>query len=911
MEKNCDPNPEGDFQVTPLHNAIVGGHLNVVRFLIEQCKVYAGLDKHLLLHFSVWFGHLNLVKYYIREHNCSPMFSTADDKTPLHFASMRGHLDIVQYLILEHNADIFLEDEDGNTPVHLACINGHQNVVIFLIDQSYEVDLDLCGELVCLASKHGHLKIIQFVLEELGLMVSSKQSLDIAHENGHVEIVRYLFSKGYGSEVVQPSHYTRPPILPRTQMYVIGNPESGKTTLIRSLQNPSSLIGWLSGLLRSVDEPYRHRETAGIVPTELQTSQLNNITIFDFAGQIEYYTCHGDFLEGVSHAVILMTIHICCSEKVLKKAFNYWHMFIDSAIKGSCVVRVVVVGTHRDKLAAEQRKRMVCSIQECMQESRSQFIDYIGCIALDCRNSASQEFSKLTDMIESCYKMVCFSLRLDYNNGSILNVFLKNRFPNATVCSFHVLQKSLEESKTPDLSPLKQCETLFQACETLHKSGYIKLVRLPDTGEIWLILDMKLFLAKLHVLMKHPKFPATKRLGLLSSTRLTHFLNERLQDSDITSQLAIHYMVTMQYCAKVDDPQVMKVASKVTSIANEELYFFPQLIQLEQPEDIWTANSKYLYRCGWKLKCADYDFFNPKFLRNLLIYMVLRFGLDPKLPSRSMIETSAGCKLWKNGVRWLDQSGVEVIIEVSGEQNSVVSLLMRCIQGAELQLVALRSCLVKQILQLKERHSPSCTCEEVLIHPHCLTQYPSEQPLEVQLSDLSMAIVWKRPNVLLDAKNKNYIPGYPFLAISDLVYYDGYVGLGPVLLQDLLMDDNRDKVLAYHNLKEIAKTAPTTSLVLETVLGVKIPTASDSLALSSSLLDTLRRWSAETDGKYGTLRNALDQYSLFAGRSSLVCILYFNYVRNSNYCFVFSTKLQLSQYLDVCEQTGRLSVKIV
>ena len=477
---------------------------------------------------------------------------------------------------------------------------------MYLLEQSKEDDLDLCGELVYLASKHGHLHIIQFVLEELGLMVNnSKQSLDIAHENGHIEIVRYLFSKGYRSEVVLPSHYTRPPILPHTQLYVVGNPGSGKTTLIKSLQNPSSLTGWLSGLLRSVDEPYCHKETAGIVPTELQTSQLNNITIFDFAGQTEYYTCHGDFLEGISHAVVLLTIDISCSEKALKRAFNYWHMFIDSTTKRSCVVRVVVVGTHRDKLEVEKRKQMICSIQECMQGSKSQFINYVGCIALDCRNSTSQNFSKLTDMIDSCHKMVCHYLYLDYNNGSVLNVFLKKHFPNTTVCSFHVLQKSLEESKAPDLLPLKPCGALFQACETLHQSGYIKLVTLPDTGEIWLILNMKLFLAKLHVVMKHTKFPTTKGLGLLSATRLTHFLNEKLQDSDTTSQLTIHYMVTMQYCAKVDDPDIMKVASKIISTANEEFYFFPQLVQLERPKDIWIANSKYVYKCGWKLKCID------------------------------------------------------------------------------------------------------------------------------------------------------------------------------------------------------------------------------------------------------------------------------------------------------------------
>ena len=157
--------------------------------------------------------------------------------------------------------------------------------------------------------------------------------------------------------------------------------------------------------------------------------------------------------------------------------------------------------------------------------------------------------------------------------------------------------------------------------------------------------------------------------------------------------------------------------------SSENYYFFPALVQVEQPTDEWQSSDPEWYQCGWCLQCSKKrQYLTPRFLHMLLLRLAFSFALAPE--SSQQDEASPvlrrKCAIWKNGIQWLDQDGVETIVEVS-EHNKLVLLLMSCPQGEEMACVRLRSSLISKILETKKELCPGISTTELLIDPSNLS----------------------------------------------------------------------------------------------------------------------------------------------------------------------------------------------
>ena len=157
--------------------------------------------------------------------------------------------------------------------------------------------------------------------------------------------------------------------------------------------------------------------------------------------------------------------------------------------------------------------------------------------------------------------------------------------------------------------------------------------------------------------------------------------------------------------------------------SSESYYFFPALVQVEQPTDEWQSSDPERYQCGWCLQCfKKRQYLTPRFLHMLLLRLAFSFALAPE--SSQQDEASPvlrrKCAIWKNGIQWLDQDGVETIVEVS-EHNKLVLLLMSCPQGEEMACIRLRSSLISKILETKKELCPGISTTELLIDPSNLS----------------------------------------------------------------------------------------------------------------------------------------------------------------------------------------------
>ena len=126
-------NRRGMFGSTPLHEAVRGGHEDVLQFLLMQ-------------------GLGGVV-------NCR----SSSSYTPLHQAASAGHLKCVQVL-LKHDADFSLQDDFGKTPKQAAELSSNSAIVKLLHSEGVCNPCLFATDLVALSctTREGYSKLRTF-----------------------------------------------------------------------------------------------------------------------------------------------------------------------------------------------------------------------------------------------------------------------------------------------------------------------------------------------------------------------------------------------------------------------------------------------------------------------------------------------------------------------------------------------------------------------------------------------------------------------------------------------------------------------------------------------------------------------------------------------------------------------------
>ena len=129
IEKKTDPY----FQI------IKDGDLQQLVFFLEKNEGYNVItynDRNgaSALHWAAGCGHIDIVKFLIEQHKCFPDQGQKGkrsfrNRTPLHWACRNGHLGIVKYFVEECNVDIDAITIDGTTAFCWSCWQGHEDVM--------------------------------------------------------------------------------------------------------------------------------------------------------------------------------------------------------------------------------------------------------------------------------------------------------------------------------------------------------------------------------------------------------------------------------------------------------------------------------------------------------------------------------------------------------------------------------------------------------------------------------------------------------------------------------------------------------------------------------------------------------------------------------------------------------------
>ena len=156
--------PDSD-GVTPVYNASLHGHLEVVRLL---CKLgvdvnAARASQRTPVYIASQNGDVEIVRL-LCEFGANVDAATKNQVTPVYAASHQGHLDVVE-LLCELGANLNAALPNGMTPAHLASRN--RNLALMRLLAKYGADLDVTND-------------------------EGETPVHIAYQNGHWEMVELL-----------------------------------------------------------------------------------------------------------------------------------------------------------------------------------------------------------------------------------------------------------------------------------------------------------------------------------------------------------------------------------------------------------------------------------------------------------------------------------------------------------------------------------------------------------------------------------------------------------------------------------------------------------------------------------------------------------------------------------------------
>ena len=461
-------NKNGD---TPLHIACHNEHIHIIQYLlstgkadpliknnkgripsyaVEKCSMFK-FNSHLpMLNLAAHHGWMDIIVDLITKYKCDTNCKDDYGRTPLHNAASNNHLEVVRYLINEQHCDPMKNDDFGNTTLHIACKNGDMNTVQVLISETHQNlscennDGNTPLHIACL---HGHIQIVQYLLStgKVDLLAKNKSDMtpvDYASRYDDCYDLLKLFRSF-------PQCKRDFPVHTYTKLILTGYSGAGKTTisqLIRLLANKAS--GFFS-VLSSGRVTDVECLTAGIIPqhVESKVNNLDNMVIYDFAGQQEYYSSHAAVLERImknSAAIFLCIVDLSQHMDKISESIHYWISFIENACssaQGSS--HLIIVGSHADLVKSSQELKEKSSLVENIAKSRvKQKLTYGGFERMDCRLSKTKEARYFCSLLSTSQQAILSSQPSMSLYCHVLYAFLRTKLRRAS-CTLQELTTAL------------------------------------------------------------------------------------------------------------------------------------------------------------------------------------------------------------------------------------------------------------------------------------------------------------------------------------------------------------------------------------------------------------------------------------------------------------------------------------
>ena len=743
IECNCDPMTVINYdRDTVLHYAAKEGLLDLLKFMINHhnCNLMATNKRGETILYCAE-GHIKVVRYLIIECNCDPMTVINDDgDTVLHYAAEKGLLDLLKFIIDHHHCNLTATNKRGETILH--CAVKHTKVAKYLIN---ECNCDPCtvdhyGWTPLHAAAHfGSFATTECLLATGKCNVSSKDMkgrtpVQLAQQWG--TNTRSIFNK-FGQ--IKVSH----PVNSYVTVLLLGNPGAGKSTLSHVITD--TVTGSIAfGSFRNVKgvEPC----TAGIVPFKLQHKTLGNIILHDFAGHPEYYSSHSAVIENLlqgSCGVLLIVVNIL--EKEAVKQLHQWLTVVrNEAQKALDQCHVIVVASHVDEVIDPvERKVREEEIQKIARKERH------NCVFIDCRKLGGSSMGSFFNILFSA----CESIRSTRRYKSTLYHHEMYRLLEERKENTLTLPDVISEAQDNDsfVIPEDSKEILELLC-SLDSTGLINVLQSED--KVWVVVNKGILLTELDGILFAPK-DFKEHVDIASNTGIVSVSDLASLFPHYDPDMLICFLKKMELCQEMN-PSFLSMTNLIPSAVEgseeerdttrrgERLLFFPCLLYSDRPDEMTSK----VYQFGWCLQCTgEHDYFPPRYFHVLSLHLAYKLALpreDDKLNRR--------CTFWRNGLHWLNNDGVGVLVEIVDESQCVLVLMSHQKKGCSDSFTSFRRDVIREVLFACKESCPSLEVKEFVIDPKELS-YPVKTPKKRTLHSVKdvISLILKKKDFLVNA----------------------------------------------------------------------------------------------------------------------------------------------------------------
>ncbi|XP_042910939.1 alpha-latrocrustotoxin-Lt1a-like isoform X2 [Parasteatoda tepidariorum] len=200
LEKNINIEAETKEGYTALHLAAMRKESETASTLVEMgANITARTkDGSTPLHCAAAVGRIDTVRDLLKKGARMRVRNIAE-RYPIHEAVSHGHLEVTKLFIEEDINIVYKKDITGKSSVDIAAENSYNDIIYAFVDKGLNLT-GLYGEgrpLLHTFAKIGNIEMVQYFLSRgadlRGLDFERKTFYDLAVENGHKNIVEYIF----------------------------------------------------------------------------------------------------------------------------------------------------------------------------------------------------------------------------------------------------------------------------------------------------------------------------------------------------------------------------------------------------------------------------------------------------------------------------------------------------------------------------------------------------------------------------------------------------------------------------------------------------------------------------------------------------------------------------------------------